>query len=602
MALRRVVPLQSPWIPVAYNPQPAALPFYPSSMPQQQQQPTRRRRQQKKSPVAEAEEKALVSAQGDYAALIGTNLVVVSAAIAVFGHMGFILWGQSTFQHATVADIVQGPLLVTVTAGLLALSNACRSAGVPDRWFLALRIPLLAILLGTGVWAIASDAGAVDDFSVHDWGKDLLALAPEAIAWFALAALVGTAAVVSWGAGGLRLEKQSIVGVGTFVFGAVVLLVTCGLSFMFAAILGALDAVGDRTSAAYAVSYVLAVVAVAIFVAACFNGIELAMDFLGGRLDLHFNLDGDGPPGAMMSYTMAQQAYRSCIGTVVAMTAALMWRRRRGLQETGPGTSVTAITTLFLCGFVAVFAETARIELSGNRKLAFDTGRSIVIAFVILGLGLGFLPWSGSLALLLSAAGLFVGMQSIATGTNGLAGAAAICGTLFAYGLAGLRGAAKPGLWLHFTTITAPAILLFIAARFADRTYDGPWRRVSTIYAVCTLVFLWAHASGWTGLDISAEEHGSAGAPGIIADTAFVFTALLFASGVAAVAAPLRGAGYSVDTAMLVENLGCPLLGFLMAHLVLGLRADGAVKAFLGELRDRGVRVQDKFRRASRSN
>lgn len=391
-----------------------------------------------------------------YLSVAGLNLLLVTAAVVVFTHLGMVLAGQSEFDssYRTLTDIMEGPLLLIVIAGLTGLGLVMGHLGVPEKLYFALYVPFGIIVLGTGAWSFMSSASSVNRSSISGVGR-ILDLDPESISWLVVAGIVLVASVLQWRGGEYRLDAMKATSVSTGVFVATVIMFAFGLSSLFVAILQTANrlttaGVGGKREKGepyFALSYALGTIGVMVLAVSALKFVDAALHLFGGHWDTIF--PAPTGIGASKAILETKRAFQVCVMTTVFLTSALVWRRRNGLLPEGE--PVPAASAMRAWGEIAVVfvvlplaalaSEVFKEYIQGGHPVVYDVVRAVLFAGVVVFVGVGYVPWNFITLLLVACAAVFVGIRYVGMSfAYDKPAAALICVAMFVFGKLSFRG------------------------------------------------------------------------------------------------------------------------------------------------------------------
>lgn len=375
----------------------------------------------------------------EYLGAAGMNVLLLVATVALFTHLAMVIYGQDTFEHGTLVDLLAGPMLVIVLAGLLGVAFILANLGHPQQVYDVLYIPFGIITIGVGLWAVLGEPHDVDGFRMPVLDR-LQDGSPRAWAVLALALCVLTAFLGTWASGRMRLDALSVLGANTGVLVAFTSLFTLGLSKMFELVLRTLDrqqALGSKESIPYAVAYLGSVFGAFVLVAAAVQFLDLALIAMGGTSD-GFYAPGNGQEGVGGSHATYEthRTFRLALVVVVVTSAALMWRRRYAvrlgdssdtetpIRNSGGGNASNVhgdgvatdwaqlLAILAVLPTAALITEVLKDVYFREHAVAFDVARGLALAVAVLMVGTGFFPWNVATLLGTFAVAAFAALRS----------------------------------------------------------------------------------------------------------------------------------------------------------------------------------------------
>ena len=385
-------------------------------------------------------------AHDSYLTIIAMNLVILAAVVAIFTHLTMVVTNQREFTFSTMQDLFEGPLLLVVLAGLIGVGLLFGHMGVPENLYYALYAPFGIIVLGVGLWSLF-DSSDVNNFNLPSFGK-ITDNPPETFIWIGIISLVTITSILQWMQGKMRLDAISAGSSTSLVFIAMASIFSYGLSRLFALVIRTLShhEIGGKDgqdSMYYFLSYVMASIAVVLFVVASVKFLDLALTFVGGQFNVIF-----APPtgvGASKAIIETQRAFQMSIYVVIFLSAALMWRRRDGLvqdEETNEQLTdewSTMLALLIIIPFLAVVSEGIKdwVELYTP---FYDLLRAIFLSVILVYVGTGFIPWNYVTLGISSAIVVFLSLRYVEVQENwDKPLAALICVTFFIFGKMAFR-------------------------------------------------------------------------------------------------------------------------------------------------------------------
>ena len=343
-----------------------------------------------------------------YLATVSMNILLVSSVIAIMTHFAMVISDQREFSYNTFMDILQGPLLLVVIAGLTGVGLVFGYYGVSADLYYSLYIPFGLIILGVGVWSIISQS-EVDRFGLGNI-SGVIEMAPEVIIWMFIVVSVVVTSIVQWSRGKMRLDAMGPFSYSMMVFVFLVVLFTVGLSYVFALVIKTISHFetgkgnGGRDSPEFFIAYVAASIAVMVLVVSSVKFLDTCITLFGGHLGTIYS-PGSGV-GATKAVVETQRAYKLAIYSVVFIAAALMWRRRRGLVDTdadghakeSTGDSIQTewmslgVIVLLLPGIALISEMFKNWALIYNPL--YDLLRALVFSCILVFVGTGYVPWN----------------------------------------------------------------------------------------------------------------------------------------------------------------------------------------------------------------
>lgn len=360
------------------------------------------------------------TAHDSYLGTAGLNLFLVTCVITVLTHLVIVLVGQAggEINSSTIQDIFQGPLLIILIAGLTGMGVLFGLFGVPTKYYFGLYIPFGLVVMGIGAWAALDDAG-VNPFTlpgVSDGFNYLSDQTPNSMIWIVISCLVAITAVLLWMQGKFRLDAMTFGGTGSIVILAFVGLFTYGLSKIFGLVLKTLDFLKfDEDSPAYLALYVMSALGLIFVVVSTIKFLDTLLHYFGGHINSVFS-----PPsgvGASKAIIETQRAFQLSFYAIILITAALIWRRRNGLQieENTDGESLRT-TWASIGGLILVIPVIALVsegikEWFGGFSIVYDFLRTVIISGIIIYVGIGYIPWNYETLALAGVVGLILFLQ-----------------------------------------------------------------------------------------------------------------------------------------------------------------------------------------------
>lgn len=444
--------------------------------------------------------KAFERTHDTYLNIVGMNMVLLAGVVAVLSHLIIILTNQTEFSYNTFADILQGPLLFIIIAGLTGVGLLFGHYGVPEKLYYALYIPFGMIVIAFGIWSMVDRD--VDKFEAGSF-SGLLNFNTETLVWLGIALVIIISAVMTWASGEMRLDALGSGSIGTFVFVSIVMLFTYGLSNIFTLLIRTLEhsgigfESGGRDSNEFALLYMLFSVVMIVIVVSSIKFMDTLVTLFAGHYNTVFI-----PPfriGAAGAVMETQRAYKYALYLTVFITSALIWRRRNGIvfvpkEGEDPNTSITREwmslgLTLILIPVAAFLSEAIKPYI--NKYTGFyDLVRANIFGAILVFVGTGYIPWNFHF---LGAVGLFVlflGLQFIENPRKSTVPMTAlICAAMFVMGkflfragktwldTKSIESGTDPDerskvtdVWLWFINIIVPALILVLLSSMGSNT------------------------------------------------------------------------------------------------------------------------------------
>lgn len=348
--------------------------------------------------------KSFEASHDTYLSVTGMNFMLLAAVVTIFTHLAMVISNQKEFKSSTIADIIKGPLLMVVIAGLTGVGLLFGHFGISDDLYYVLYIPFGLMVLGVGIWSILSDA-KVNKFTLEGMG-DIMSFAPDALIWVGIAALIVVSTIVQWMSGGMRLDAMRCTSGSTILFVVFTALFAYGLSKIFALLIRTLDAngignnAGGRNSPEFATMYIIGSLSMVIIIVSSIKFLDTSINLFGGHINSIF-----APPagiGAAKSILETQRSYKFAIYTVVFLCAALMWRRRNGLVIANKDNKTTTDVTNewlslgLILVFVPMFALISELIKNWIKVYSpfYDLLRALILSVVVVYVGTGYVPWN----------------------------------------------------------------------------------------------------------------------------------------------------------------------------------------------------------------
>lgn len=386
--------VSSPYIPMNL-PSPA---YYQHTYPGQATKHTGDMRvPSSKKGMESREYKEFETAHDSYLGVASLNILLLIAVVSIFTHLLLVVSGQEEFNTSTIIDVLNGPLMLIVIAGLAGVGLVFGHMGVSDNLYYSLYIPFGLLVIGVGLWSILDEA-EVNIFKVEGF-SGVSEFAPETMMWLGIAVVVGLASIAQWLNGNYRLDSMGGSGMATFVLILTTMLFTYGMSRIFALVLKTMDfAKMDENSPLYLTTYISSSIGMLVLVIAGFKFLDTALHFVGGHLGSIFS-----PPtgiGASKAIIETKRVYQLGLYTVIFLSSALMWRRRNGLKmdEENDGlklkSSWTGVVFMFLMVPLLAIISEAMKEWFDTYSPLYDLVRAIVFSGLLIFVGIGYIPWN----------------------------------------------------------------------------------------------------------------------------------------------------------------------------------------------------------------
>lgn len=426
--------------------------------------------------------------QRTYLSATGINVIILAGLAAVVVHVFVVVANQKSFRFGTLRDIIEGPLLILALAGMAGATTALGGSGEASYVHNSVYIAFAALVTGIAVWAIVSPEDDVDDIDFSSVGSDQ--------AWtlgsIALISVILLSTVVSWMSGSMRLDALTKTSMGTVSLIAICALFAYGLSIAFGLVLETIDLVSPRFGFSSAVErlgvYTAAVGMMMLIVVASTNTLDYLISFFAGYPKPIIGDEVD--PTAQLATYETMRAFRLGIYTLVLVSAALMWRRRQGVQV---GTSLDDSTLtsqwVHLTGFLLVIPVVALaseflMSFLGHHKATYDITRAIVLSIALVYVGTSYVPWNFLTLSISGTALVFILFRMVSHGVLDIQPIqlALFCAGLFVAGNYFFRGAdayvvneVGEGSTLYQMLswgfyVVLPAVILFVIARSAVET------------------------------------------------------------------------------------------------------------------------------------
>ena len=336
--------------------------------------------------------------QKTYLTASGVNVVLLAAFVAVLVHTVVVLANQKTFKFGTVRDVIEGPLLIVAIAGIAGAMAAFGNAGEASGVHSAVYISFAGLVVGIGAWAALKPGDDVDDIDMTMIGSDQ--------AWtlgsIALVSVVLLSGVVAWMSGSMRLDALSKTSLGTIAFIAIAILFSYGLSIAFGLVIETIGFIGPSIGVADGISsliaYTIATGLMMLLVVGSINTLDYLISFFAGYPNPVPN-DNEDPTARLATYE-TMRAFRLAVYTLVLVSAALMWRRRQGI-ELGSQTDGNNLASqwkhllLFLLVIpVVALASEFLMSFLGHHEATYNLVRALVLSIALIYVGTSFVPWN----------------------------------------------------------------------------------------------------------------------------------------------------------------------------------------------------------------
>lgn len=340
--------------------------------------------------------------------VLGTVVCVSFVALAV--HYFRVVSREASGGYSTFFELGDGPVLLLCISALLGIAALVAYFGRPSEVYWAMHLPVLLAVCGTFVWAWLWRDAPGDTFvwSPLDGGV-------SSVVWGVVMALVVVFAVTEYVRGNMRLDGLHFYSGGMIAIlaAAAVLAVCCGRVFeLFVVTLRHGGFTDD--SLQFAGVYAAGVVGMALAVVVAVEAVDRALTLFSGSWNTTF-----GPAPALGGNIMLSQtgrALRLGIMAVVALTAALTWRREKLLVLGGPVSGASLESEWRKVGLSLVAAPlVAAAVVAGTRLLVYSpavyrTVWGLCATGVVLTVATGVVPWTNST---IAIAGVAVGVGAL---------------------------------------------------------------------------------------------------------------------------------------------------------------------------------------------
>lgn len=330
-----------------------------------------------------------------YLGVASLNLFLLVAAVALIAHLLFVVPNQEEFKFGTIRDVVTGPGIALVVVGLLGVAIVLKELGAPQQLYVSLYTPFALLCIGVSAWSIFSAPDEVDRFQspsiqpIGNWTWRQFATVSVVILAF-------LSFVVSWIHGNFRVDAIQPASFSMIILVIVAMLIAYGLSHVFSLALQTIESYtpesGDTEKLLY---YALGTGVVLLLIV----GTTKALDSLLSLFSGHIGHVGEDAPGTNASKAVVEtmRAFRVAIYTLVVLTAALMWRRRKALTAK-PDSDLSEDWGRMAIAFVVVpllaFLSELVVGHLGRYPRVFEFLRMVTLAFAVLYIGTSFIPWN----------------------------------------------------------------------------------------------------------------------------------------------------------------------------------------------------------------
>lgn len=330
-----------------------------------------------------------------YLGVASLNLFLLVAAVALIAHLLFVVPNQEEFKFGTIRDVLTGPGLALVVVGLLGVAIVLKELGVPQQLYVSLYTPFALLCIGVSAWSIFSAPDEVDRFQAPSI-KPIGNWTWRQFATVSVVILAFLSFVVSWIHGNFRVDAIQPASFSMIILVIVAMLIAYGLSHVFSLALQTIESYtpesGDTEKLLY---YALGTGVVLLLIV----GATKALDSLLSLFSGHIGHVGEDAPGTNASKAVVEtmRAFRVAIYTLVVLTAALMWRRRKALTAK-PDSDLSEDWGRMAIAFVVVpllaFLSELVVGHLGRYPRVFEFLRMVTLAFAVLYIGTSFIPWN----------------------------------------------------------------------------------------------------------------------------------------------------------------------------------------------------------------
>lgn len=547
----------------------------------------------------------------EYLSNVSLNVVIAAAIVAVLVHMAVIIVTQTNFEYSTILEIVEGPLLIVLFAGIVGASLLASRFGSGEINGNPLYIAMLVGAGGLGAWAYFSSPETINNSTFGERPR-------FEMSGILVTALVFVGFIVFWMSGSMRLDALSRTSMATIVFLIVCAVISYGLSVVFATLIRTVDFLepghGINKEFYSFFAYVTGVGFMALLVAGSIRFLDFLLNSMSGMAGPLLTNVQDGL--AVRATYQTMRAFRLAVYSIIFVSAALMWRRRQGIQVKTTSTDLVddwlvLLGMVFLVPVIAMAVEFL-MDYLGKKPLLYEVARALCLGLAFVYIGTSYIPWNMltlTIMLMLAAQVVFHFISSGIVNTSKLQ-AAFLCGVLFVAGNFFFRGADKAlvdsGRPSHFYQVMVWTFYLLGPAlylNFLVMAYNGfaevdARNEIYNVYTAFlffyTLVIFFGKDYNLPGpyYEISPEnEIASMAIDGVLVAGVVFFTASVWE-------AVLPRSQNSFDFKPNASNLiGSLMIGFATTWLFIELRKDRNVVKLLRDNQTRTDRWYANFLR-----
>lgn len=331
-----------------------------------------------------------------YLGVASLNLFILVAAVTLLTHILFIVPSQQEFKFGTIKDVLGGPGLAIVVVGLLGVAIVMKELGLPEQLYVSLYAPFALLCIGVSAWAILSPANEVDKVELKQI-KDIESWSWRQIATVGVVILAFLTFVLMWINGSFRIDAIGPASVSAMTLTFVVGVFAYGLSFVFAMLVRTVEVTSpDSSDMERLLFYLVGVAVIVMMVVGSIKALDGLLSLFSGRVGhVAEEIPGTNASKAVVETT---RAFRVAIYTVVILTAALMWRRRKAIDSTERVADLKTdwkkmVAAFVFVPFLAFLSELAVGHLSKFPRV-FEFLRLAVLAIAVMFVGTSFIPWN----------------------------------------------------------------------------------------------------------------------------------------------------------------------------------------------------------------
>lgn len=530
-----------------------------------------------------------------YLSVGGVNVIVGAAVLAMLTHIAVVVSSQPTpGPRSTVRDVVEGPGIIIMLAGIAGLAILVERMWVPSGNKTAVYTTFGIISLGLVAWSLMSTASDVGAFQMQlQWSLAGLMIVGFAVLSFVVAYMSGT----------VRLDAMSYVSIGAMSLAFVSIVLSYLLSKVFSLLIQTVEyarpELGVEDELGAFVMYCVGVAIMTLIISWMVRGLDFLISLFAGHVKPVIP--------AVKSETATQatfetmRALKLALYTIVLVTAALMWRRRKGIPQARSEAGLADQWNTMAISFVVIPLVAGATELLashiGQHPALYNMVRAVALAVLLIYIGTSYIPWNFLTLSVAGAIAVIMGHKLVERGViaTNRTSAAFMCAALFVAGNYFFRGADKwlvdsgykssfyqTAAWIGYVVV--PSILLFVATYGGASLYlyqTGERYETFKVYlsflAFYTLAVLFGDTMGAPGPYyevVPQNEAASLAVDGLLLTTVIILSTTLWEAVVPIEFVQGGGAG---------EVAGILITGMASAYLFTSVRTDPDVIAFVSK-------------------